>query len=169
MSAGPGDQARVSVVVPADPDDTFRYFTEEIDQWWRQGRRFRVGAGRRGFIHMEPGVGGRLFESFETKAGAKIVQTGAVLVWEPPSRLVLEWRNVNFRADEATEVEVEFRAQSNGTLVIVTHRGWAGIRADHPARHGEDVGPFLAGLGRWWGDLMTSLRLHAKARSAHSR
>ncbi len=156
-----GDQARVTVAIPASREDTFRYFTEEIDQWWRRGRRFRLG-DERGFIRLEPGVGGRLFESFTTKAGEKVVQTGEVIVWDPPARLVLRWRNVNFRGDEATEVEVEFRAQRSSTLVTVTHRGWAGIRDDHPARHGHDVGPFLAELGRWWGDLMTSLRHHAK-------
>lgn len=160
--SGPGDQARVSVLIPADPEETFRIFTEEIDQWWRRGRQFRVAGQRRGFIRLEPGVGGRLFESFESKSGEKVVQTGEVQVWDPPHRLVLEWRNVNFRADEATEVEVEFAKRRSGTLVTITHRGWESIRPDHPARHGLEVGPFLASLGRWWGDLMTSLRQHVE-------
>lgn len=159
--SSPGDQARVSVLVPADPEETFRIFTEEIDQWWRRGRRFRAAGARRGFIRLEPGVGGRLFESFDTKSGEKILQTGEVLVWDPPTRLVLEWRNVNFKPNESTEVEVEFTKSRSGTLVTVTHRGWDSIPPDHPARHGQDVGPYLASLGRWWGDLMSSLREHA--------
>ena len=61
----PGDQVRVTVSVEVPIAEAFRIFTEEIDQWWRRGRRFRLAEGERGFIRLEPGVGGRLFESFE--------------------------------------------------------------------------------------------------------
>ena len=44
--------------------------------------------------------------------------------------------------------------------VTVTHRGWAAVRPDHPARHGEPPGQFLRRIGLWWGDLMTSFRVH---------
>jgi hypothetical protein len=68
MSAGvpKGDQARVSVLVKADPDAAFRLFTEEIEQWWRRGPKHRIAGDRRGIIHLEPRVGRRLLESFET-------------------------------------------------------------------------------------------------------
>jgi len=40
----------------------------------------------------------------------------------------------------------------------------ARLRPDHPARHSL-VGPaFSSTIGRWWGDLMTSMREHALAR-----
>jgi hypothetical protein len=65
---------------------------------------------------------------------------------------------VNFAPGEQTEVEVSFEPRPNGTLVTVTHRGWGGIRADHPARHGLDVVAFIRMMGLWWGDLLTSLR-----------
>ena len=172
VPAGRGDQVRVTALVDAPVEETFRIFTEEIDQWWRRGRRFRIDPGHheRGVIHLETGCGGRLFESFRTKTGAeKIVQTGQVLVWAPPHRLVLEWRNVNFARTEATEIEVEFAPRSRDrTLVTLTHRGWDAIRPDHPARHGHDVGPFLAELGRWWGDLLASLRRVARGQGEGS-
>jgi len=155
-----GDQARVSVLVKVPPDVAFRVFTEEIDLWWRRGPRYRVAGKRAGTIHMEPGVGGRLFESFEATSGASLVETGRVLVWEPPSRLTFEWRGSNFAPGERTEVEVVFAPSRSGTQVTVTHRGWAAIRSDHPARHGLDVGPFLRVIGLWWSDLATSLREH---------
>jgi uncharacterized protein YndB with AHSA1/START domain len=157
----PGDQATVSVLVQLPPSAAFRIFTEEIDLWWRSGLRYRVGK-RRSVVHLEPKLGGRLFESFETSAGAKIKETGSVTCFEPPSRLVLEWRAVNFAPDEKTEVEVSFEPSPSGTLVTVRHRGWSRIRADHPVRHGEDAPAFLRTMGRWWGDLMTSLREHAE-------
>lgn len=166
MSAGriPGDQARVSVRVDVPPEVAFRVFTEEIDQWWRRGLRYRVAGARRGIIHLEPGVGGRLFESFEVGAETKIFETGRVTVWEPPSRLVFEWRAVNFAPAEKTDVDVVFEPSASGTLVTVTHRGWSKIRADHPARHGLEVAAFLRVIGTWWGDLMSSMRLHVAAR-----
>jgi uncharacterized protein YndB with AHSA1/START domain len=157
----PGDQARASVHVKVEQADAFRIFTEEIDQWWRRGLKYRVARGR-GILHLEPFVGGRLFESFDTSTGAKVVETGRVTAWEPPARVVFEWRAVNFRPAEKTEVEVVFEGRGEGTLVTVTHRGWSKIRADHPARHGREVAPFIGMMGMWWGELLTSLREHAE-------
>jgi uncharacterized protein YndB with AHSA1/START domain len=159
-----GDQARVTVLVAVEPDVAFRVFTEEIDQWWRRGLKYRVAGAKRGFIHVEPGVGGRMFESFETDAGTKVVETGRVTAWEPPSRVVFEWRAVNFAPDEKTEVEVAFVPTESGTEVTVTHRGWGAIRSDHPVRHDLDVDAFIRMMGMWWGDLMTSMREHARSR-----
>ena len=154
----PGDQARVSVFVGVPPEVAFRIFTEEIDLWWRRGLKYRVAGTRRGSIHMEPRLGGRLFESFESDSETKTSETGKVIVWEPPSRLVLDWRAVNFSADEKTEVEVSFRRSSGGTLVSVTHRGWSRIRTDHPVRHHLETASFIRMIGLWWGDLMSSMR-----------
>jgi uncharacterized protein YndB with AHSA1/START domain len=159
MSTPPaaGDQATVSVLVKVPQAEAFRVFTEEIDGWWRGGLRYRIGK-RRSVVHLEAKLGGRLFESFETAAGDKVKETGRVICFEPPSRLVLEWRAVNFAAHEKTEVEVRFEPSPSGTLVTVCHRGWSKLRADHPVRHGEDAPAFLRSMGRWWGALMTSLR-----------
>jgi uncharacterized protein YndB with AHSA1/START domain len=164
MSTSPaGDQARVSVLVAVPPDVAFQVFTEEIDQWWRTGMRFRLGK-KRSVIRIEPGVGGRLFESFETPSGTRVHDTGRVTTWDPPSRLVFEWRAVNFAPSEKTEVEVSFEPSASGTLVTVTHRGWSRIRPDHPVRHGQDVPAFLRMLGLWWGDLVNAMREHALER-----
>ena len=121
----PGDQVRVSVMVAVAPDAVFRVFTEEIDQWWRRGLKYRVAGARRGFIHIEPGVGGRLFESFASGGEARVVETGRVIAWEPPSRLAFERRSVTFAPSETTEVEVLFAPSASGTLITVTHRGWS--------------------------------------------
>lgn len=163
MSGGrqPGDQATVSVLVRVAPAEAFRVFTEEIDGWWRRGLRYRIGRGR-SVVHLEPKLGGRLFESFETPAGEQVQETGRVTCFEPPSRLVLQWRAVNFAADEQTEVEVCFEPSPSGTLVTVCHRGWSKLRPDHPVRHGQDPPSFLRSMGSWWGDLMTSLRERAE-------
>jgi len=159
----PGDEARVSVLVAVEPSVAFEVFTEEVDAWWRGGVKYRIGGKRRSVIRIEPGVGGRLFERFETESGPRVFDTGRVKVWDPPRRLVFEWRAVNFAPEEKTEVEVLFESSASGTLVTVVHRGWSTIRGDHPVRHGHDVRAFLRTLGLWWGDLVTSLREHALA------
>lgn len=167
MSAAPpadnpaGDQARVSVLVRVPPAAAFRIFTEEIDLWWRRGLKYRVSGPHHGTLRIEPGIGGRLYETFDTGRGARRIETGRITSWEPPARVVFEWRNVNFSPDEKTEVEVQFEPSASGTRVTVTHRGWSRIRSDHPARHGQETAAFLRMLGLWWGELLTSLREHA--------
>lgn len=157
----PGDQAKVAVSVAVPPAEAFRVFTGEIELWWRRGPRYRAAGHRRGIIRLEPGVGGRLFESFDGEHGPRVVETGEVTCWEPPSRLVLWWRNVNFAPHERTEVEVTFAPAPSGTLVTVIHRGWSSLPADHPARHGLEVEAFVRMMGMWWGELATALREHA--------
>jgi uncharacterized protein YndB with AHSA1/START domain len=160
-----GDQVTVSVLVTFDARSAFRVFTEEIDQSWLRGPKFRVVGAGRSIIHFEPRVGGRLFESFESASGTRVLDAGRVTVWEPPARLVFEWRAVNFAPEEKTEVEVTFEARPNGTLVTVKHRGWSAIRPDHPVRHGLNVRQFARMMGLWWGELMTSLREHGERSS----
>lgn len=165
MTAPRGDRVKVSVLVAAPPPLAFSVFTEEIDQWWRHGLKYRIGKNR-SVLHLEPKVGGALYETFHAPSGEKTKRTGTVLVWEPPSRLVLEWRAVNFREDERTEVEVTFEPSPSGTLVTVTHSGWSQIRPDHPARHGEDVPVFVRNMAMWWSGLAESFREHVLTRGA---
>jgi uncharacterized protein YndB with AHSA1/START domain len=157
-----GDAARVSVSVAVPPALAFEIFTTEIDRWWRRGPKLRHAGKRGGFIHLEPRVEGRLFESIDGEHGEYVFEVGRVRIWEPPERLAFTWRNANFGPDEQTEVEVVFKETANGTLVTVTHRGWAALRADHPARHGLLGAEFARMIGLWWGDQMTSLREFAQ-------
>lgn len=159
-----GDVARVSVFVGVAKEDAFAVFTEEIDRWWRTGPQYRIAGRRRGQIHLEPRLGGRLFETFDLPAGPRTIEVGVVTAWDPPARLALTWRGVNFKPGEATLVEVDFAAQGEGTLVTVCHRGWAALPPDHPARQGLHGAAFSRMIGLWWGGLMTSLREHVEAR-----
>jgi Activator of Hsp90 ATPase homolog 1-like protein len=167
MSAvGPGDAAKVSVFVRVAPEDAFDVFTREIDLWWRHGPRYRIAGKRRGRLFIEGGLGGRLFETFELSTGPKTIEVGTITAWDPPARLELEWRNVNFKPHEKTFVEVVFEASNDGTLVTVRHWGFSSLPDDHPVRHGL-IGPdFSRMMGMWWGSLMTSLREHVAERQA---
>ena len=164
IASKPGDQAKVSVVVAVDPVDAFEIFTKETDLWWRRGLKYRLAGRRPGTLCFEAGLGGRLFESFETESGTHVYEAGRVIVWEPPSRLAFKWRAANFAPDESTEVEVLFEPTATGTRVTVLHRGWASIRPDHPARHGLEGAAFSRSMGLWWGDQLTSLREYSETR-----
>ena len=157
------DQATVTITVAVEPKAAFRLFTEEIESGWRRGPRFRHAAGDTGIICLEPRIGGRVFESFTTTAGETIIEIGQVKIWEPPSRLMFNWRAANFASTDSTEVEMLFQAvhlsNDTGTRVNVVHRGWAGTRSDHPARHGLQGAAFIRMIGLWWGDQMGTLRV----------
>jgi hypothetical protein len=162
--AGPGDSATVTVFVAVTPEDAFEVFTKEIDLWWKQGPKFRIAGRRRGQLHFEGGVGGRLFESFtaasQVSSATRTIEVGHITAWDPPARLEFEWRGVNFAPDEKTVVEVRFEAMGRGTNVTVQHRGWSALRDDHPVRHGNVGADFARMMGMWWGELMTSMREH---------
>jgi hypothetical protein len=161
-----GDQATVSVVVRVDQAVAFEVFTTEIDLWWKRGMRFRPGGRRPGALCFEPRANGRVFESVPIRPGTThVYEMGCVILWEPPRRFVLEWRNTNFAPGESTEVEVRFESVESGTLVTVQHRGWSAIRPDHPARHGLEGAAFSRMIGLWWGELMTSLREFAETQA----
>jgi uncharacterized protein YndB with AHSA1/START domain len=153
-----GDSARVSVAVAVEPAVAFAVFTEDIDRWWRRGPKFRHAASGSGFIRIEPRLHGRLFESVDSGGSAQVIEVGRIRVWDPPHRLAFSWRNSNFAAGENTDVEVTFEQSSSGTLVTVCHSGLASLRADHPARHGNQGAAFSRMMGLWWGEQMSSLR-----------
>jgi uncharacterized protein YndB with AHSA1/START domain len=160
----PGDRARVMVSVAAPPEQAFEVFTQEIDLWWRRGLRYRHFDGERALVAIEAREGGRIFES--RGDDGPVHEIGRVLEWQPPLKLRFEWRLANFAPGECTEVEVLFVPVGGGTQVTVTHRGWAAIRPDHPARHGETSREFLRRLGLWWGDQLGVYRLKAAAPSS---
>ena len=169
----PGDQATVTVSLSITPEAAFDIFTRDINLWWRRGPRFRNIDGDAGIICIEPKVGGRVFESHksntENEAAETVIEIGRTKVWDPPSRLVFEWRLSNFAPHEKTEVEVLFERSRSGTRVTVMHRGWSHIRPDHPARHGLARAEFVRMMGLWWGEQMSSLRVNvAKLKDAQA-
>jgi hypothetical protein len=164
VSATVGDAARVTVMVAASPEVAFEVFTKEVDLWWRQGPRFRPMGRKPGVVHFEPGVGGRLFESFGDGPSQKVIPLGRVTIWEPPAHLAFEWRNSTFAPDEHTTVDVRFTGVHGKTEVTVEHRGWKALRDDHPAKHGLAGSRFIASVGTFWGDLMTAMREHVSSR-----
>lgn len=154
------DRARVTTHVAVAPLDAFEVFTEEIDRWWRRGPKFRNSRRFEGKLAFEGGASGRLVERW---GDDQVFEIGRVLAWEPGARLMFEWRGSNFGPEDVTEVEVRFEPTESGTRVVLEHRGWAKLPLDHPVRHGLDGPAFTSMIGLWWGDLLTSYRINARA------
>jgi uncharacterized protein YndB with AHSA1/START domain len=74
-------------------------------------------------VIVEPRAGGRWFERGEDGSEC---QWGAVLVWEPPSRVVLAWQitaDWTYDPNFATELELRFAAEGeHATRVELEHR-----------------------------------------------
>ena len=147
--------------VPADPMRTFEVFTQEIALWWQPGGLFRVNAtAGDGKLAFEPGVGGRLYTTFDDGSTFEI---GRVSVWEPGKRLVFAWRQANFSAEQSTEVEVTFEAVEDETLVSIEHLAWDTIPQRHAARHGFPEHATLQRAADWWRASLHSLRARVDA------
>lgn len=152
-----GDRVRVETFVRIPIADAFEVFTLEIDQWWRRGPRYRIGGTHPGTLHLEPRLGGRIFEQYGA-GGSALHEIGVITAWEPPAHFAFTWKGVNFAPGQVTTVDVAFVASGEGTRVTLEHRGFAALPDDHPVRHGKPVHEFIRDFGMWWGNLLTSMR-----------
>jgi uncharacterized protein YndB with AHSA1/START domain len=95
----------VAIRVPCEPTEAWERFTAEIGQWWRPNPLFAFSQRRSGALAFEPGVGGRLTETYADGSSFVI---GVVSVWDPPRRLVVSWRQASFPPEASTELHVHF-------------------------------------------------------------
>ena len=134
------EPVRKTISVACDVEHAFRAFTEGIDTWWPVETHSITG-GRDGSdppqrVVFESAAGGRLYE--QTRDGREC-DWATILVYEPPRRIVLEWR-VN-PAAPPTEVEVRFEPDGEATRVDLEHRGWKQYAAGgEEARSSYDSG-----------------------------
>jgi uncharacterized protein YndB with AHSA1/START domain len=110
----------VAVEVRRGVEEAFGVFTGEIASWWPVADH-SVEADKVEAVVLEGRVGGRLYERWRDGGES---DWGRVVVWEPPSRLVLSW-SPNPERSATTEVEVRFTAlEPDHTRVELEHRGW---------------------------------------------
>jgi len=74
-------------IVEAPQALAWRVFTERMSTWWPLAH-YKIGKVTAVEAVIEPRVGGRWFERGED---GSTCDWGEVLIWEPPSRLVLAW------------------------------------------------------------------------------
>jgi uncharacterized protein YndB with AHSA1/START domain len=120
---------RKTVVVKQSPDRAFALFTGRIGDWWPQTGALGRDSGGPGTVVFEPRAGGQVYRR---RADGTIDPWGHVTTWQPPHRLVLAWQPVP-GCPTATEVEITFTPQADGTRVDLEHRGWDGHSPDAAA------------------------------------
>jgi uncharacterized protein YndB with AHSA1/START domain len=120
--------------VPLDPERAFELFTAEVGVWWPLTTH-SVGLADAVMVTFTGGRGGQIVERLSD--GSECVW-GTVLEWDPPHRVSFTWHPGN-PASESTEVEVRFEGQAGGTLVELTHSGWA-RRSDRTVRSRYETG-----------------------------
>jgi uncharacterized protein YndB with AHSA1/START domain len=151
------NSVRKVVNVQARPSVAWRVFTQEMGKWWPLPH-YKIGKTNAVDAVIEPYVGGRWYERGDD---GSTCDWGRVVVWEPPSRLVLSWDiSADWQPDPTlnTEIEVRFIADGqDGTRVELEHRHLDryGARRDEMRRIFETEGD--------WGRL---LALFARAASA---
>jgi uncharacterized protein YciI len=131
---------RREIRVACDPDTAFDLFTAHIGAWWPLGTHSVFGS--RATVAFEDGV---LVE----RLGRDRAVWGAVLDWNRPTGFRMTW-HPGQGPERATEVEVAFAGDGDGTLVTLTHVGWEHLAEPEAARAEYDRGwpGVLAGFGR---------------------
>jgi uncharacterized protein YndB with AHSA1/START domain len=112
---------RKQLVVKASQSRAFSVFTGQMSSWWPTTHSILKSPLKECIV--EPRVGGRWYAVGEDGSSC---DTGFVIEWLPPERLVLAWQiNPQWQYDPelVTEVEVKFIAQSaDVTRVELEHR-----------------------------------------------
>lgn len=151
------NSVRKRIHVRAPQEVAWQVFTEQMGSWWPLAV-YKIGKANAVHAIIEPRVGGRWYERGDD---GSTCDWGRVLVWEPPSRLVLTWDiNADFQHDPAlqTEIEIQFIAEKGGsTRVELEHR-----RLD---RFGERRGEMRNVFDKTgdWGKLLTAFAQTAEA------
>lgn len=107
--------------VKAPVEIAWRVFTASMGTWWPLAQ-YKIGKAAAVDAILEPKVGGRWYEKGDD---GSTCQWGTVLVWEPPSRLLLSWditADWQYDPELKTEIEVRFIADGRGTRVELEHR-----------------------------------------------
>jgi uncharacterized protein YndB with AHSA1/START domain len=139
------EAVRHTVTVPLGPEAAFALFTERFGDWWPKNSH-HIADKDCAAVFVEAREGGRWYER---SVDGSECDWGYVREVSRPERILLTWQldpAWSFDPDpaKATEVEVTFEPEADGTRVTLEHRGFE--------VHG-DAGPALrdsvSGDGGW--------------------
>ncbi len=116
------EAVRKTVTVDCAVEEAFRVFTAGAQSWWPVATHSITGRDVTDIV-FEEREGGEVYELSST--GEK-GHWATVVTWDPPNRLMLTW-NILERPGDATELEVRFLPEGDGTRVELEHRGWDAI------------------------------------------
>ncbi|MFW0790310.1 SRPBCC domain-containing protein [Gordonia sp. CPCC 205333] len=162
MIVADGSRVLIAVRVEASADRAFWIFTEQIGRWWQPNPLFQFMPNRVGVLEFESGPDGRLIERYDDGSYFEI---GDVRRWEPPSRLVMGWRQEGFPPDVDTELHVRFDELGGDpvcTRVTVEHFGWDRLPPENAVRHNFPLDVFALRFAQWWQQQLAALRESAR-------
>jgi uncharacterized protein YndB with AHSA1/START domain len=136
MQATETTSVRTSITVEAPLERAFSVFTEEIGTWWSP--EHHILEAELAAMVFEPYAGGHVYDRGVDGSECRWAR---VLVYEPPTRLVISW-DINLRwqletdPGKTSEVEVRFTPEGpDRTRVELEHRnldrhgeGWEQMR-----------------------------------------
>jgi uncharacterized protein YndB with AHSA1/START domain len=119
------DAVTHSVLVPLEPDAAFELFTDRFGDWWPKDSH-HISDADAAEVVLEAREGGRWYERADDGSEC---DWGYVRELDRPDRILLAWHLTpewKFDPDpaKATEVEVLFSAEDDGTRVSLEHRGF---------------------------------------------
>ena len=111
-----------SVFVPLKPDAAFRLFANDMARWWPlDSHSLSASSGAQAqTVTVEPHAGGKVIE---TMADGSTADWATITDWTPGARLSLDWY-VGRDPSDATQVEVTFLPEAEGTRVDLVHDGF---------------------------------------------
>jgi uncharacterized protein YndB with AHSA1/START domain len=138
------NSVRKSIRVEAPQDIAWRVLTEQMGTWWPLAV-YKIGKANAVDAIIEPRAGGRWYERGDD---GSTCDWGRVLVWEPPSRLVLSYDiTADWQYDPALQTELEVRFIADGsarTRVELEHR-----RLDRYGARRDEMRTIFDETGDW--------------------
>ena len=133
-----------SVHVECGFANAFEVFTREIGTWWPLDQ-LALAPGEVKEVVWEECQGG---EVYEISTSGERSHWATVLEWDPPSGFTIAWK-VDPKAVAATEVEVRFTPDGDGTQVVLEHRHWDRLGAGAAETRGNYDGGWGMVLDRY--------------------
>jgi hypothetical protein len=115
----------------ATVDHAFEAYTDGMSAWWPVETHAVSGVGSIVELDAEG--------CFETAPDGSISEWGSVVVWEAPDHIRHTW-HPGAPKEPHTLVDITFRADGDGTAVVLTHSGWAEAGASLSDRDDYDTG-----------------------------
>jgi len=135
---------RREVTVAGTPERVFDLFTKRIGEWWPAEHHLATSPVVA--MTVEPGVGGRLFDTCED--GSESVW-GEVTAWDPPAGFSFAWMitgtwQVETDVEKASRVTVSFAAEGERTRVTLVHNEFWRL-----AEGGQGMADAVGAAGGW--------------------
>jgi uncharacterized protein YndB with AHSA1/START domain len=139
------DAIRIELRLPVSQKEAWNLLTERrhVAQWWGE------------HVTLEAKPGGRFVERW-SDGGRKVVTSGEVTQYRPPSTFEMTWADDGWPA--ATTVAFHLTASGNATRLVLEHSGWH-LHPDRTRRSLIDA--HAAG----WSQYMEALADHAREHS----